>query len=140
MDNSTENIRAKILYVEDDPIASQLAELFLKGLYDLDITSDPLKAVEMTKQKKYSVILMDINLGRGQLNGLETTHLIKQQDNYADIPIIAITAFAMKGDKEEFLRAGCSYYLSKPYSKGDLFKTIELALSEKESPKIKNIS
>lgn len=59
---------------------------------------------------------MDINLGTG-MSGTEEVGKIKQFDEYKDTPIVAITAFAMKGDKDEFLKAGCTHYISKPFNR-----------------------
>ena len=64
---------------------------------------------------------MDINLGDG-LSGLEVTKKIKKLKDYKETPIVAITAFAMEGDKEEFLSAGCTHYLSKPFSKSEFIE------------------
>ena len=76
-------------------------------------------ALEKVQGRKYDAILMDINLGMG-MNGLELTGEIRKMPEYFNTPIIAVTAYAMKGEKEKFLDGGCSHYLSKPYSKRDI--------------------
>ena len=59
---------------------------------------------------------MDIDLGFG-MNGLEVTQKIKELKGYKNIPIIAVTAYAMLGDREKFLSAGCTHYIAKPFDK-----------------------
>ena len=87
--------------------------------------------MELVHSNKYNAILMDINLGKGK-SGIEITKDIRKIAGYEKIPIIAETAFAMRGDKEEFLSAGCDYYISKPFSKEDI-RNIMLAI-EAEHP------
>ncbi|MBK9097755.1 MAG: response regulator [bacterium] len=74
-------------------------------------------------KKKYDIILMDINLGKG-MSGVETTREIRKIESYKDVPIVAITGFAMRGDREEFIQAGCTDYLSKPFTRSKLLKLI----------------
>jgi len=108
-----------ILIVENEALNSKLVESFLKGYYSYETVEDGKSAIEKSMSYKYSLILMDINLGKG-MSGLETTKVIRKIDGYAEVPIIAMTAFAMKGDEKEFLSEGCSDYLSKPFIQKDL--------------------
>ena len=71
---------------------------------------------------------MDINLGTG-MSGTEAAGKIKQLDEYKDTPIIAITAFAMKGDKDEFLKAGCSHYISKPFNRISISRLVKKTIT-----------
>ena len=107
--------------VEDDYISKDVTELYLQGLCNLDHAPNAFAAMEMVKGKNYDAILMDINLGMG-MNGLELTGEIRKMPNYIKTPIVAVTAYAMKGEKEKFLEGGCSHYLSKPYSKRDILE------------------
>jgi len=109
----------KILLVEDDLITQDVIKFFLKGLYNVDIAHNAESAMEFIRSNKYIAILMDINLGKGK-SGIEITKDIRKIEGYENIPIIAETAFAMRGDKEEFLAAGCDYYIAKPFSKEDI--------------------
>ena len=118
---------AEILYVEDDVIAVDLVKRFLSDMCTIDYVMTSDDALNAVQQKKYDAILMDINLGKGR-DGLDTTRLIKQFDTYKNVPIVAITAFAMLGDKEEFLAAGCSHYISKPFDKIELVSLMEKVL------------
>ena len=66
---------------------------------------------------------MDINLKHG-LTGIQATKLIREISGYEKVPIVAITAYAMTSDRDEFLKAGCSHYLAKPFSKNDIIQLL----------------
>lgn len=111
--------KSEILYVEDDPDSRLIFKAILKDICKIDFAESGDEAIEMAKNKQYSIIFMDINLGRG-IDGIETTKKIRNIQGYTDTPIVALTAFAMKEDREEFLAGGCTHYLSKPFKKADL--------------------
>ncbi len=67
---------------------------------------------------------MDINLGKGK-SGIDVTKEIRLMPEGKDIPIIAETAFAMRGDKQEFLAAGCNYYLAKPFTRDEVLRVLD---------------
>ena len=90
----------------------------------MENTPDGEFAVKMCKQKQYDYIFMDINLGRG-MDGKQVAQAIRKIKGYESIPIIATTGYAMVGDKEEFLAAGCSHYLSKPFGKQDVLNVVK---------------
>ncbi len=113
--NSTSN-NLKILVVENDDGSKEVTKLFLKNLCEMDFANNGEEAVTLANENIYDLILMDINLGTG-MNGLETTRVIRQINGYQKTPVVALTAFAMRGDKEEFLKAGCTHYMSKPFTK-----------------------
>lgn len=110
-----------VLYVEDDPVAIDLVKRYLKDYCVIEEASTPGAALAKVREQKFAAIFMDINLGKG-LNGLQVTQQIRQMPEYSDTPIVAITAFAMVGDREEFLAAGCNHYISKPFMREDLLK------------------
>ena len=116
--------KPKILYVEDDDISIVLIEKLLKHRYELDYASNAAQAVKIAKENQYKLILMDINLGKGE-SGMDATREIRKLDYYKNVPIIAVTAFAMYGDKEEFINGGCYDYLSKPFDNESLINLIE---------------
>lgn len=103
-----------VLLVEDDPSNAGVIEYFLEEVCNLDIANTGELALEMILKKQYSAILMDIDLGRG-MSGIEATRKIRKMEGYEDLPIVAVTALAMKGQKEIFLSEGCSHYISKPF-------------------------
>ncbi len=129
IESSDNKIIPDILLVEDDQISASVTELFLSNQFKIDSCKKAEAAIQMAKQKKYSAILMDINLGKGK-SGLDAAKEIKLLREYSNVPIIAFTAFAMSGDKEEFLKAGCTHYLSKPFTKNELIDLIQKALKD----------
>jgi len=121
----------KVLYVEDEDISFSVVNHFLKNIVLLDWAKSGQEGVMMARGNKYEAILMDINLARG-IDGMQTTKLIRELPQYQQTPIIAITAYAMRGDKEEFLGAGCSHYISKPFTRIALQELIEEVLEKKQ--------
>ncbi len=113
-----------ILYVEDDDYSIDVVSIMLRGLYKLEFARNAEEAIEKVKSKKYDAILMDINLRKG-LDGVQLTKLIRKLPEYKDAPIIALTAYAMEKEKQEFLSNGLSHYLSKPFRKKDLIDLLK---------------
>jgi len=118
----------EVLFVEDDEINQSVVKMFLKSYCVLDIASTGEFALELARKKQYAAILMDIDLA-GKLNGMEATVEIRKIDGYKNTPIIAVTAFAMVGDRERFLNGGCTHYLAKPFNRLKLVKLVENVLS-----------
>ncbi|BDQ02570.1 PAS domain S-box protein [Ignavibacterium sp.] len=108
-----------ILLVENDEASIEVTKLFLRDFGKMMVAKTGAEALELLDKTKFDLILMDINLGRG-LSGIEVTKQIRLMKGYEDVPIVAMTAYAMLGDKEEFLKAGCSHYISKPFKKDEL--------------------
>jgi two-component system cell cycle response regulator DivK len=119
----------KILIVEDNDLNLKLFKDLLEahGYETLEI-KDGVDAVNVVKRHRPSLILMDIQLP--EISGLDVTKKIKADKEIADIPIIAVTAFAMKDDEEKILRAGCQAYISKPISIVSFLDTIRKFLGE----------
>ena len=122
----------KILAVEDDFISRDVLRLCLKNLFKVEFAENGESAVQMIMHKKYDAVLMDMNLGKG-MNGLDAIQKIKNIEGYKDVPIIAITAYAMEGDREKFLNNGCEYYISKPYEKKAIIELLNRALNAEVS-------
>lgn len=116
-----------LLLIEDDQSNVGVIKFFLERLYEVDVAPSGEEGIEMVKQKRYKAILMDIDLGEG-ISGLETARKIKTLPNYKNEPIIAVTALAMRGDRERFLSEGCTHYIAKPFKKEELIKIINEAL------------
>jgi len=109
----------KILIVEDNPQNMRLIEMALSAeSYTLLGTTDWEEALEVAKKERPDLIIMDIQLPK--MSGLEVTRKLREIPEFSRTPIIAITAYAMKGDKEKALNAGCNAYLSKPIRARDL--------------------
>jgi len=127
-----ESEKPLLLYVEDDKTSQEIVKIYLKNYFNIEIADNGNSALEMVKAKTYDAFLMDINLGRG-MNGIAVTKEIRKMPEYLDIPIIAITAFAMKGDKEEFIESGCTSYISKPFSQADLVSLLKDTIKRKSN-------
>lgn len=128
--NELEQLMPKALLVEDNPENSDVMMHFLKKMCRVDLANDAPTAIEKSRAEQYDIILMDINLGLG-MNGMEATKIIRGISGYEKIPIVAVTAYAMAGDKEIFLEAGCSHYISKPFTKREFVGLIERILAER---------
>jgi PAS domain S-box-containing protein len=112
-----------VLYVEDDPMNRNLIGMFLKNICSIDLIDTGEEAMKVSLIKKYDVFLIDVNLGAG-MDGIELTRWLRTMPEYKNVPIIAITALALDGEKESLLRSGCSHYLAKPFKKRDLVSLI----------------
>lgn len=113
--------KPKILHVEDNEATRIIIKKYLVKYYDVDQAEDGLTAIEKASETKYDLILMDINLGYG-IDGVEAMQRIRTLYGYADIPVIAVTAYVLAGDKERFLEQGFTDYLGKPFTKDQLIQ------------------
>lgn len=105
----------KVLIVEDNELNMKLFHDLLEanGISSVQ-TREGKKAVDMAREHKPDLIIMDIQLP--EISGLEITKLLKSDEELAHIPVIAVTAFAMKGDEQKIREGGCEDYVSKPIS------------------------
>ena len=112
-----------VLIVEDNELNMKLFHDLLdaQGYMTLE-TREGLQALSLARQHRPDLILMDIQLP--EISGLEVTKWLKEDDDLAHIPVIAVTAFAMKGDEERIREGGCEAYLSKPISVGKFIETV----------------
>ena len=123
----TEN-KGTILYVEDNPDNRTLVRrILLSENYGLLEASDAHDALELLKTTKPDLILMDINMP--DMDGYTLTAKIKTKPGFERVPILAITANVMRGDKEKTLEAGCDGYIQKPIDFDELLREIEKFLA-----------
>ena len=120
----TENRRtARILYVEDNYQNMRLVRKILNHAgYEMLEAEDGLTALEVVASQSMDLILLDINLP--DIDGLEVLARIREKQEFQALPIIALTANAMVGDREKMLAAGCSDYLPKPISRQELLDMV----------------
>jgi two-component system cell cycle response regulator DivK len=124
-------MKKRILIVEDNDLNLKLfRDLLSAHGYETLETKDGLEAIMLTRQEHPDLILMDIQLP--EISGLDVTRRLKADETIANIPIIAVTAFAMKDDEEKILSAGCEAYISKPISIMHFLNTIRRFLGEEE--------
>ena len=113
----------EVLVVEDDIMNLKLICEILKAEgYTVHYAMNGVEAIDMAQKMLYDLILMDIQLP--SMDGIEATRIIKNMPNYKKVPIIALTAYAMGGDKERFLGAGLDDYISKPLDISDFIKKV----------------
>src|SRR5687768_2091288 len=106
-------MKRKVLIVDDNPMNMKLVRVLLTGEgYEVRTAADALEALDILKEWRPLLILMDIQLPG--IDGLELTHRLKSDSATEQIIIIGLTAYAMKGDEERILAAGCDAYIAKP--------------------------
>ncbi|MFC1901484.1 response regulator [Chloroflexota bacterium] len=112
-------LKEKILIVEDNPQNMRLIEMTLRAKdYTMIEATDGKKALETAVREHPDLIIMDIQLP--EMSGLDVTRKLRQLPEFNDVPILALTAYAMKGDREKLLNAGCDAYLPKPINTREL--------------------
>ena len=127
-------MKEKILIVEDNPLNMKLLEMVLRAKnYNLLKATDGEEALDMAMREQPDLIIMDIQLPK--INGLEVTRKLRETPAFSQTPIIAITAYAMKGDRERVIGSGCSTYLSKPINTRELPEMIAEMLLQRQKDK-----
>jgi CheY-like chemotaxis protein len=121
----------RILLVEDNPVNRRLAQFLLKskGYEVWEATTVP-EAFAVLKERRPDLILMDIQLP--EVDGLTATRQLKADPATQDIPVVAVTSYAMKGDETRALEAGCSGYVTKPIDKTLFLDTVARVLAGKQ--------
>ncbi|TET42858.1 MAG: response regulator [Dehalococcoidia bacterium] len=128
-------MKEKILIVEDNSQNVRLLKMALKAKgYTLLEAADGEKALDMAINNKPDLIIMDIQLPK--VNGVEVTKKLRQMSDFKQTPIIAVTAYAMKGDEEKIMKAGCDAYLSKPINTRQLPEIVAKMLLQRQKDSI----
>jgi signal transduction histidine kinase len=113
------NDKRPLLLVEDDETNREFATYALSKHFDIDLAANGKTALQLASQKTYSLILMDINLGR-QMSGAEVVTVLRLRPEYANVPIAAITANYRADHRDELLVSGFTHFLAKPYTQIEL--------------------
>lgn len=116
--------KPKILYVEDHLESALLVRTLLKDKCQVDFTETYEETMEYLEKNNVDLILLDINLP-GHKDGVDVIKDIRKSDKLKHIPVIALTAYALAGDREKLLNVGCDEYISKPMSKKELFDKLK---------------
>ncbi len=132
LDNEDKLVAEKIhtvLVVEDDTVNQGFIRAIVNRVGKMNpfCVDNAAEALKVLENEKVDLILMDISL-RGEMNGLELTKLLRKNDKYKDLPIIAVTAHAFPTDRQVTIEAGCNDYLAKPFSSQELIDKINTAL------------
>lgn len=121
----------RILLVEDNPMNRRLAQFILKSQgYVVHEARDGQEALDLVKVHLPDLILMDLQLPG--LDGFTTTRILKEDATTRDIPIVALTAYAMRGDADRALEAGCDGYITKPIDTTEFPKLVASYLRRQE--------
>jgi two-component system, cell cycle response regulator DivK len=119
----------KVMIVEDNELNMKLfKDLIEASGYQTIQTRNGMEALDLAREHRPDLILMDIQLP--EVSGLEVTKWLKEDDELHVIPVIAVTAFAMKGDEERIRQGGCEAYISKPISVPRFLETIKTYLGD----------
>ncbi len=114
----------KVLVVEDNPFNMELVLEILDGMgFGATGAVNGAEAIKNVEKEVYDLVLMDIELPG--MDGVAISKIIRSRPQYKNVPMIALTAYAMKGDKERFLAAGFDDYISKPLDVPDFMKRME---------------
>lgn len=117
-----------LLLVEDNDANVELVRLFTRGKYHLEVANDGETAIEMVNGKPFDGILMDINLGPG-MDGIDAIVQIRSIPSYAATPIIAVTGYTFRNEKEFIISQGANHYLEKPFNRQQLLSVLENVVS-----------
>ncbi len=122
-----EEKKLRLLVIDDDYLVYEIIKRMLHASAKVDYARSGDEAIEHLAHTGYNLIFLDINL-KSKENGLDILKRIRDIESFSKTLVCATTAYAMLGDKERFLEAGCNYYLSKPFTKDNLKLLIEEAL------------
>jgi two-component system cell cycle response regulator DivK len=118
-----------VLIVEDNELNMKLFHDLLDAHgYQTLQTRSGIEALKIARERRPDLILMDIQLP--EVSGLEVTRWLKDDEELREIPVVAVTAFAMKGDEQRIRQGGCEAYISKPISIGTFLETVRRYLGE----------
>lgn len=121
--------KPRVLAVEDNSETQLLLEHLLKKSYEVVVVAGVDEALDTVSDSRFDALLLDINLSE-ERTGTDLLHLLRERNDMNDVPAIALTAYAMPGDREDFLESGFDQYVSKPFTRADLTEAIETSLPE----------
>ncbi len=121
-----------ILIVEDNPVNQKLiAFLLTRAGYTYEVAENGADALRRLDQSQFKLVLMDMMMP--VMNGYDATKAIRANPKLKNLPVIALTANAMKGEDEKCRAAGCSDYLAKPYSKDQILNAISILIKKSQA-------
>lgn len=115
-------MKKRILYVEDDSINALVMEKLLAQYYTVEHRSDGEEGLMAITNETFELVLMDINLGRGKMDGIET--MKKMKALFQSLKVIAVTSYALPEDEARFLAEGFDDYIPKPVERGMILERI----------------
>jgi CheY-like chemotaxis protein len=130
------SLKKRLLILEDDLVTVNVLLRLLKNQYDIDDVNNGEDALKMANKNNYDAFLIDIGLP-GNMNGIDATKELKKIKDNREKPYIAITAYALPGDKAHFLTNGLTHYISKPFEFKTLLRLLENAIEETKKTDVK---
>ncbi|MCB0719403.1 MAG: response regulator [Bacteroidetes bacterium] len=128
----TDGPRPKLLAVEDNPEMLMLLRHLLSVNWEVHTGVNMETAISEVDANQFEIILMDINLGT-QETGVDVLHRIRERAAYRTTPVIAVTAYALPGDRERFLEEGFDDYIGKPFTRQQLFRLLDSIMSRRSA-------
>lgn len=128
LENST--ISNRVLVMDDNPDTLALTTHQLRDAFDLETVSDAEAALASARATQFDAMVLDINMGGGH-NGIDVLHALRDMEAYRNVPVLALTAYAMPEDRDRFLQEGFDAYLSKPFTKQQITEALELLLERR---------
>ena len=129
---------ADILIVEDNPVNQKLiAFLLARAGYSYEVAENGVDALQRIERNAFKLVLMDMMMP--VMNGYDATKAIRANPKTKHLPVIALTANAMKGEDEKCRAAGCSDYLAKPYSKDQILNAISMLLKKSQQTEAESV-
>lgn len=125
--------RPHILVVEDNLDTCILMEQILDDIGETTVTSDPREALSYASETAFDLVMLDINLGSA-MDGTDVLRELRNTLPYSHTPILALTAYALPGDREKFLAMGFTAYMSKPFEVDDLLELSGRLLQDSAAP------
>jgi two-component system cell cycle response regulator DivK len=122
----------RILVIEDSPVNMALTRAILENAGHAVVEAeDATQGLEMARCERLDIVLMDIQLP--DIDGLTATRMLKADPRTAHLPVIAVTAFAMKGDEDESRAAGCDAYVTKPIRYKEFLAQLESVMARRQA-------
>lgn len=121
--------KPRILAVEDNPDTQLLLRYLLRAEYVLEVVPNVDDALEAAQEQQFEILVLDINLGE-ERTGIDLLNELRRIDAYKETPALALTAYAMPGDKERFQESGFDAYISKPFTRKELYEALK-SMSDK---------
>lgn len=126
-------LRPTVLLVEDNFLNAIVARQFLEGFCDVVHAPDGPRALNIARERHFSLVLMDIHLGAG-MDGVEVVEELRKYPGYDDVPIAAVTGYTNSIDRARFESAGMAHFLAKPYDKLDMVSLVSAVLGVTPAP------
>ncbi|MDX1421279.1 MAG: response regulator [Rubricoccaceae bacterium] len=122
-ENALVEVGPSVLVVEDNEDTRALLSRLLQRSYRVRAVADALSALDLMNHERFDALILDINLG-GKQTGIDVLRIARTISGYEDVFAVALTAYALPGDRDRFLEAGFNRYVSKPFTRATLMEAL----------------